>query len=302
MHNNITIQELEDRNLSPEQFFRVICVITKYELAHIAEFHPSLAVNVIDDYPLQIVNRILVTANTLHTIIQQEQDYVVASSIIRSMADMLATYILIYDSVDVEERTLRHYLYIIDGLSKRLKLLPNELLNDGRLNDEEFFALKTQVEEARANYGQVKNLCIENIEKLSLSLSYPKQINELIGRGNWRFIDVSKPKNAYSWGKLYDMIGLKLDGQFISSLSEFVHGLSTSLLIMSIDYTTFTPVYCLAISLLGKMRELLYKGYARELESFQEKIISVLADEAMPIEYVKYIVDQSYHQRDASFD
>ena len=287
---HISIPELDERNLSSEEFFRVIYVLLVHEMEQLMLLHPSKAINDLTDYPLQLAKRIVESAHTLYYVIEKENDYVVAFSIIRSIADMLSAFILIYGGNDIEEKALRHYLYILDGMKGRLSLLPEKVENNGRLKDDEYIGFCKQINDAKLNYGGAVDLCIYEIHSLQLYKTYSKSIDILIDRRNWKFKDVGSPKDKYKWEQMYDFIELNLDGQFISSLSDFVHGLSTSLLVVDIDETTFEPVYGVAISLLGKLHERIGYMYKEDQPIVRKNMLSALADEAMPEQYVNYIL------------
>lgn len=288
---HISIPELDERNLSSEEFFRVIYVLLVHEMEQLILLHPSKAINNLSDYPLQLAKRIVDSAHTLYYVIEKENDYVVAFTIIRSIADMLSTFILIYGGDDTEETALRHYLYILDGMKGRLSLLPEKIENNGRLKDHEYIGLCKQINDAKLNYGRAVDLCVREIHSLQLYKKYPKSIDILIERRNWKFKNIDSPKEKYKWEEMYGFIELKLDGQFISSLSDFVHGLSTSLLVVDIDETTFEPVYGVSISLLGKLHERINCFYKEDQPIVRRNMLPALADEAMPEQYVNYILE-----------
>lgn len=290
---HIRIPELDERNLTPEEFFRVVYVMLVHEMNYLMEIHLSEAINNIDDYPLQLAKRIVDSAHTLYFVIEQQKDYVVAFSIVRSIADMLSTFILVYGGNNIEERSLRHYLYIIDGMQGRLSLLPNSMMNDGRLKDDEFDGLSNQIQSAKRNYSQAVDLCKKEICSLTLYSEKPEYIDKLVEKRNWKFKKIESPKDYYKWNEMYDLIKIKLDGKFIYSLSDFVHGLSTTLLVVELDATTFEPVYGVSISLLSKLREQLERLYAKDMPKVREKMLSALFDNAMPEQYVEYILGQA---------
>lgn len=288
---HISVPELDERNLSSEEFFRVIYVMSVHEMDQLMILHPSQAITDLTDYPLQLAKRIVDSARTLYVVIEQERDYVVAFTIIRSIADMLSTFILIYGSNDEEEKTLRHYLYILDGMRGRLSLLPEEFVNDGRLKDDEFEGLCKQMNNAMHNYSNTADLCIRKVRNLELYKLHQTYIDILIERKNWKFKSIDKPKEKYKWEEMYDFLDLKLDGKFIGSLSDFAHGLSPALLVVDTDETTFEPVYGVAISLLGKLRERIASIYKDDQPIVRKHMLSALADEAMPKQYVKYLLE-----------
>lgn len=293
MNVHISIPELDERNLTTEEFFRVVYVMLVHEMKYLMEIHPSEAINNIEDYPLQLAKRIVESAHTLYYVIEMQKDYVVAFTIVRSIADMLSTFILIYGDDDIEEKSLRHYLYILDGIQGRLSLLPDGLVNDGRLKDEEYDCLSNQIQSTRLNYSLAVALCKREIQRLAIYKEEPEFIDKLIKNRNWKFKKKELPKDCYKWNEMYDFIEIKLDGNFISSLSDFVHGLSTSLLVVELDTTTFEPVYGVSISLLGKLRAQLEKLYTVDMPKVRENMLSALLDKAMPKHYVEYILEQA---------
>lgn len=290
---HISIPELDERNLTMEEFFRVVYVMLLHEMNYLMEIHPSGANNNLDDYPLQLAKRIVNSAHTLYHVIETQEDYVVAFTIVRSIADMLSTFILIYCGDNIEEKSLRHYLYVIDGMQGRLSLLPDGLINDGCLKDEEFDGLSNQIQSARLNYSQAVSLCKREIQRLAIYSKEPEFIDKLVKKRNWKFKKIESPNDYYKWNEMYDFIEIKINGTFVSSLSDFVHGLSTSLLVVELDNTTFEPVYGISISLLSKLREQLEKLYAEDMPKVREDMLSALLDKAMPKHYVEYILEQA---------
>lgn len=290
---HISIPELDERNLTMEEFFRVVYVMLLHEMNYLMEIHPSGAINNLDDYPLQLAKRIVNSAHTLYYVIETQEDYVVAFTIVRSIADMLSTFILIYCGDNIEEKSLRHYLYVIDGMQGRLSLLPDGLINDGCLKDEEFDGLSNQIQSARLNYSQAVSLCKREIQRLAIYSKEPEFIDKLVKKRNWKFKKIESPNDYYKWNEMYDFIEIKINGKFVSSLSDFVHGLSTSLLVVELDNTTFEPVYGISISLLSKLREQLEKLYAEDMQKVREDMLSALLDKAMPKHYVEYILEQA---------
>ena len=63
MNVHISIPELDERNLTTEEFFRVVYVMLVHEMKYLMEIHPSEAINNIEDYPLQLAKRIVESAH-----------------------------------------------------------------------------------------------------------------------------------------------------------------------------------------------------------------------------------------------
>ena len=142
---HIGIPELDDRKLSYEEFFRIIHVMLRYKTFYLKELYPSNNIGDLNSYPLLIVEKIIKVTRTLHSVINRDRDYVVANIIVRSLADYVSSLSFIYTEVDPSIKTLRHYLFVMDGLKGRIKDLPQDMKYDGRIKGEEFNRLKKQI-------------------------------------------------------------------------------------------------------------------------------------------------------------
>ena len=292
MSLHISTQELDERNLSYEEFFRVIHVILKHETMYLRQLHPSKSINDIESYPIIIIEKILKITSTLYTVVNANKDYIVSNIIIRSLADVISSLILIYSKSNADLKLLRHYLFIMDGLQGRINNLPSDLKYDGKIKIEEFEALSQQIESARDNYKGAYSCAEEEIKKLSIYESKKTTIDQLISKINWRFKDLSESPGTYKWSELYTYAELPLDSKFFSSLSEYVHGLSTSNLIVDSDNETFEPILSIASSLMGKVHEFIHHIYADDIPLIKESMISALYDDNLPLHYVESIASE----------
>ena len=66
---HISIPKLDDRNLSYEEFFRILHVMLRYKTFLLRELHPSNSIGDINAYPLLIVEKIIKFTRTLHSVI-----------------------------------------------------------------------------------------------------------------------------------------------------------------------------------------------------------------------------------------
>lgn len=289
---HISIPELGSRALTYESFFRVMVILLKHEQAYLQERHPSESIDDIEAYPLQIVRRIIKTSCTLHSVIERDEDYVVANTIVRSIADTLSSLLLIYKEKDIEERKLRHYLYIMDGVKERIKRIPDNLKYDGKIKKEEYDKLCQQVKNSKASYQGAYDNSVSIIKSLSLYNGRKAVINELICYCNWRYKSLGTTKSKYSWEKMYDFISLNNGSSFFSCLSEFVHGLSTSNMSFELGTITFEPVYGTATALSGKLWQFLEEYYSQDIPFIRPRMMTALIDEGMPQNYIKEMFSQ----------
>lgn len=290
---HISIPELDARKLSYEEFFRVMIILVDHESKHLKNLHQSTSINDLQAYPLQIICRIVEAACTLHSVIERDNDYVIANVIVRSLADFISAFSLIYIETEGEERILRHYLYIIDGLQGRLQQFPQHLKNNGRLTSMEYNGLLKQINDAKINYQRAYESSVREIKKLTIYNGYKSAIDGLVKHANWRYKSLASMnvyKNRYNWNELYPFLNMGNVSGFFSTLSEFVHGLSTSNLLYEKTTEDFEPIYGVATSLIGKLQSMLSKLYATDLEILSPKLISALLDEGMPQQYVNDLI------------
>ena len=292
MSLHISTQELDEQNLSYEEFFRVIHVILKHETMYLRQLHPSKSINDIESYPIIIIEKVLKITSTLYTVVNANKDYIVSNIIIRSLADVISSLILIYSKSNDDLKLLRHYLFIMDGLQGRINNLPSDLKYDGKIKKEEVEALSQRIESARDTSKGAYSCAEEEIKKLSIYESKKNTIDHLISKRNWRFKELSESPGTYKWTELYTYAELPLDSEFFSLLSEYVHGLSTSNLIVDSDNETFEPILSIASSLMGKVHEFIHHIYADDIPLIKESMISALYDDNLPLHYVESIASE----------
>lgn len=202
------IPELERTGITCEESFRIILTTLKYEVMFLKGNYNSSDINSVKDYSLVIAERIVKTADTLHSVIERDRDYVIANMIIRSMADSISSFILIYREEDINVKLLRHYLYIIDGLQNRINQLSNNPTYNESISKEDYEKLCLQVKAAKQNYQEACNFSVCQIKSLPIYANNKMFIDKLIEGHNWRFQSLrSSPKSRFSWEKMYDLMG-----------------------------------------------------------------------------------------------
>lgn len=227
------------------------------------EVYPSASVNDVSGYALVFCKKTLVQATTLVKVANEKEDYNTACSLVRILADNVATIKLIYAAEDTEEKILRHLLYVMDGVSTRydyLKERPKEY--DRRIPKETYDALCAQVQEAKDNTLGCIEFCINAIKSRPGYAAQQQNYDELIKYRNWKFktIDKPKPKQAYSWKEMYGKLDVNDAGDMFSYLSQYVHGLSISNIILN-DPDNFEMPLAFAFSLVGWLFNFLRKEY-----------------------------------------
>lgn len=254
----IHIPELNAFNGSYFDSYKASYSIVSYEVLRLNEEFNSRAINDIVGYQVGILMKVMRSFYSLITVIEDCKDYISAASIIRMIADNIASFHLIYHEKNQDEMLLRHYLFILDGFDKRLKEMENHKLeHSGSINNEDFDALKKQVEEAIANTKQGIQYCNSAIQNLNIYPKHKDFIDILIEKCNWKYSDLEKPKKQKTWNEMYNFIDERMStSDTFSFLSNFVHGLSISNLTINGDDDDFEPLIGYGIFLMGKINEI----------------------------------------------
>lgn len=158
------------------------------------------------------------------TVLTNTQDYNTACSIIRIIYDNWYSYMFIYRFAEGEERLLRYYLYVIDGINQRKETMSN--LRDGEEIDPE---VKKIADDAIQKCEYAKLQYTELIQKMSLYPAHKHYIDKAIKKGCWQYKELNDEKlSEYKWSELYEKFSGKDTKAFMGFLSQYVHGLYLS--------------------------------------------------------------------------
>lgn len=253
MNSHISIKGMAAYGGSYYNSFVALYSLMAYQTELLSRLFPLSEVDNMKGYQSKILRKCAHSFHTLYSVIVDEHDYYAAGTIIRMLTDNLASYNLIYHEKDVTLKHLRHYLFILDGLAQRKKLLGNhEMKYDGNISKVEYDALENQVRAAKENALGAMEFCKKAIRHLPIWESQKDAVEVLIDKQNWQFIDVAKSKGHYKWEQLYGMLSdKKAFTDMTVYLSQFVHGLSLSNLTMDNTPAEFEPLVGFGISLIG---------------------------------------------------
>ena len=234
--------------------------LVAHEVTQLRSMFPEGAVDDINGYKVGILTKIMFASCSFMTVIEINHDYSTAATILRSIADNLASYILIYRNQNADEVSLRHYLFLYDGLNTRLKSIQAiKPTDDNAISELEKEQTQQGVTTAVEDSLNGIDYSLKKIRNSILYKEYKTEIEYLIALkyDNWRFNSLKKYKQKLSWQEIYPLInGKESSTYFLSYLSQYVHGLSSSNL--SIDNTnpkTFYPMIHIGITFLGKILE-----------------------------------------------
>lgn len=254
----ITFPELEKYNGSYFDAYKAIYCITAYEVEQLRSLFPEGAIDDINGYKIRILTKIMHASYSFVVIIEQAHDYSSAANILRSIADNLASYILVYHDKNKDELLLRHFLFLYDGLDTRLKgrlaitLDPNTPISKSEKDD-----LRKIMDNATLDDENAIDFCLKKIRSNNLYNKYSAEIEYLIKHKKWKYTSLTKYKEQYTWEKMYPFInGKESSSIFISYLSQYVHGLSSSNLIYNTSNpNTFYELIGIGITFLGKIND-----------------------------------------------
>lgn len=254
-----SIPGLEKFNGSYFDAYKAIYSLCAHEVTKLRTLFPEGAINDVDGYKVGIITKEMYAFHSLMTIIEKNQDYSTSASILRSIADNLSTYILIYHQKTRDEILLRHYMYLIDGLNVRYTALcsirPSKNAPISNVEKEE---TERNVSFAKKNTLDAMHFCKEKIMTLKIYHEKENVINHLLKTKNgWRYKSLDCYHKILNWKDMYPLINGKESSQFfISYLSQYVHGLSSSnLMIDTKSKETFEPLIGIGITFLGKIHE-----------------------------------------------
>ena len=236
---------------------------------------PIPSVSDIPGYILLICRKILTQFSTLVSVSRQRNDYNSVCSLVRILADSIATLNLIYCCDDDEERIIRHLLYVLDGISERDKLLnERDPEYDGRISREVFDGLCAQYQEAKENAKGCIKYCIDTIKKSPYYPTHQSEIDVLIQKRNWKFKTISepKPRDGYSWKDLYQMLKINMADEMFPYLSQYIHGLSISNILLN-DKDDFDAPLSFAFCLLGWLFDFLRRVYEPHIGEYTKSDI-----------------------------
>lgn len=163
---------------------------------------------------------------TIRGLLEYSNDVCSINSLLRVVADHTAALILIYESPTIEEVSLRQYLSLADGINERIKALESSEIGKNSPILEDLRKEKEKYNE----YVRNNPLYKEN-----------KQIiDKFIEKHQWRYRDFNST-SKYSWLDLYRE-KLNMPNDYIHYLSQYVHGLASSMNIQNEETSRATMI------------------------------------------------------------
>lgn len=246
-----------------------------YLTTELQKLYNNDGINDIPSYVLRLVKKMLETWGSIFLIYSHNRDYVSACTLCRNIIDNLATIYHVYMNSNEDEKVFKHYLYVLDGILCRYKDYPdyNQIVNNGRIKEDEFIALVTQVRDTNKSDMIAKEFIIKELKRSPL-YNNNKIVNQIIENANWKYKSLKpllnpKEKNQFTWNSLYKMVDSNPSfSTYASYLSVFVHGLSISNCDLDKSEELFEPILSLSIVNLNSTLVAIKEIYKNEIKRY----------------------------------
>lgn len=290
MSVNIKVKEFEETGNTPVTVLSKILLQANFATLRLQENNEGISILKPYEVFLDLSSKLLGVAETFLDIITKGKDPVSAYSLMRVIADYLCSLVLIYENNNVDERSFRYLLYILDSQKlrfKNLKVIPEY---DGRIGRQEYDALCKQMKDARDNANEAIQFCISQLNKHPYKTINERLFQDIVKTtGGWKYKEFSSNAtnstgrvSLYSWRELYSFLDdRETISSFVSFCSQYVHGLGNALLLTS-DEEFMYPITCFGIMLVGRYIRLIKNIYG-------EEYVSGLIDEGCK-EYVSAMI------------
>lgn len=260
----IKIPEFEGREDTPEFLIDMLIAQLNITINELSRGHNLIALSDGTGVFLNMGTKFLNIAESFQTIVKCGKDIVSSYSLLRMMADYLATMYLIFENKDQYECLFRYLLFFRDGFCKRIEVLGYEIKNNGRISQEQYKDFSEQMDSAKQNAEQGIKECDKLLDTHPYKTINNALFNKIKACNQWKYKKFNaaiKSYESYKWEELYSFIDDRESIQsFYSYLSQYVHGLSNSLIATS-SPDDFYAVQCIGMTLIDRYRYLLESLY-----------------------------------------
>ena len=215
--------------------------------------------------------------DTLIKVVVEHKDYVSANCLLRMLGDSVAVFRLIYGEKDKDFLLLRHALYVIDGCERNMAVLPEKDISEGALPDNELEEANRQIRYSREHRQRLMREAQEILNQSTLPQRDKAAFDKIVEDRNWKFKEFKfykkKGSNQYKWQELYDLIDECKYYDLLSYISQYVHGLSMSNLVIKLDESNMDGVVAEGVGLLDRLHEYTLEFFTEEYENILEGLL-----------------------------
>lgn len=206
--------------------------------------------------------------DTLIKVVLKQKDYLSACCLLRMLGDSVSVFYLVYMEKDIELRWLRHALYVMEGCEKNLENLTIEGINEGTMPPEELQIEKEATQFNIEHRQRLKKEAKSIIEKSPLVKQNEDAFNKIVKDRNWKFKEFKCYKrikdNQYGWHDLYEKIGRCEYFDLLTYISQYVHSLSMSNLVMNMNQQNIDGVVGEALGLIKTLHHYTMEFFKEE--------------------------------------
>ena len=249
----------------------------------------------LNGYAAHFCYRRLKSFDTLAKVVLEHKDYVSANCILRMLGDSVAVFHLIYMEPDPDLRWLRHALYVIDGCEENLKVLPGGEINKDVLTEVELEQFNKGVQHNRDLRKRLMGQAQQILDRSPLKEKNKEAYDKIVKDRNWKFKEFKTYKrvydNKYEQHELYARIDMCEGFDVLSFISQYVHGLSMSNLVMEMNEHNRDRILCEALALIKRLNAYLMEYYLMDYHfimngllepDMRDKILSCYDEEHRP--------------------
>ena len=219
--------------IDDEGLFELAYCELDYISNELQKIYKSPYISDLNSYILFAIRKMLDSWQSIHLLCEDRIDVSSLVTLSRMIVDNYTILHFIHiNSKTIEERELRHYLYVLDGVENRIKELrkfPSLTFDLNYIEQTEIDQLAQQIETTMQSDLKAKDQLLKKIRNNPLC---NVDMENIIQRRNWKYKKLNNTikGNRFSWLELYQQAGIKNSvSQFISGyMSEFVHGLCMS--------------------------------------------------------------------------
>ena len=215
--------------------------------------------------------------DTLIKVVVEHKDYLSSNCLLRMLGDSVAVFRLIYGEKDKDLMLLRHALYVIDGCEENLKVLPDEDINQGSVPENELQEANKQIHFNREHRQRLMREAQEILDHSTLQVRNKKVFDRIVEDRNWKFKEFKEYKkkgsNQYRWQELYELIDCCKYFDLLSYISQYVHSLSMSNLVIQMDEQNVHGIVAEAVGLIDKLHEYTLDFFKEEYQYIMEGLL-----------------------------
>lgn len=215
--------------------------------------------------------------DTLIKVVVDHKDYVSANCLLRMLGDSVAVFRLIYGEKDKDFLLLRHALYVIDGCERNMAVLPEKDISEGALTDNELEEANKQIRYSREHRQRLMREAQEILNQSTLPQRDKAAFDKIVEERNWKFKEFTfykkKGSNQYKWQELYDLIDECKYYDLLSYISQYVHGLSMSNLVIQMDENNTNGIVAEAVGLIDRLHDYTLDFFTEEYPYILEGLL-----------------------------